>query len=124
MLKLRKRADKTGGEESRAADGSWPLAGVELVDDAPADHAFADTFVARAIRDGYLTFDEQTVATTDVDGVPYDRDPVVTGSTIVLHLTTGELRYRVLEHPGRYRDPDGSVRVSHEYRCKLERKGK
>lgn len=142
MLTLRKIADRSGAEPPRNKavgvndDGSpklenpalpydallepWPLAGVELQGEAPRDHSFADTFVARASSDGYLSFEGMRMASTEVDGVAYDRDPVVTGDAIVLDLTTGPLRYRVLEHPGRYKRADGRVEVVHEYRCVLE----
>lgn len=49
MLELRKRADKSGKQNK---DGSWPLTHVELVGDAPKQHNFANTFVARATADG------------------------------------------------------------------------
>ena len=118
MLELRKRADKTGPEPP--AGEPWPLAGVELVGEAPKSHNFADTFVARAMQDGYLEFEEMSIAATE----GYGRNPVVTGTAIVLHLAGGDLIYEVGEHPGRYDDagePSGK-RVTHEYRCKL-RKG-
>lgn len=141
MLTLRKRADRSKGERvvrfdeetgerklvNPATPGTdhepWPLAGVELVGDAPKQHNFADSFVARALRDGYLEFKNPRAEVTEVDGVQYSRNPVVTGDEIVLNLATGKLRYRVVEPPGRYRDKDGSVRESHEYRCRLVKGG-
>lgn len=117
MIEFRKRADKSG---ERLADGSWPLAGVELVGELDDWHGFADTFVARAHRDGWLEFENPTIASTEVGGIPYDRDPVVTGDVIVLKLAGGDVRYRVLEHPGRYLEADGKThRVTHEYACEL-----
>ncbi len=118
MLELRKRADKSGPAPDLEAGESWPLARVELVGEAPAQHNFADSFVARAIADGYLEFENARVATPE----GYARNPVLTGDAIVLHLSTGDLRYEVLEHPGRYVDPDepSGYRVTHEYRCRLE----
>lgn len=116
MLQLRKRADKTGDEPKDG--GAWPLARVELVGAAPKDHSFADTFVARAIADGYLELTNPRVTSTATTK-PYSRGPVVTGDEIVLHLHGGDLRYRVLEHPGRYPEQGGDDRETHEYRCRL-----
>lgn len=141
MLSLRKVADTSKGERvvrfdvetgerklvNPATEGNehepWPLASVELVGDAPAKHNFADSFVARAMQDGYLELANPRAEATEVDGVSYERSPVMTGDEIVLHLANGDVRYKVLEPPGRYRDDDGSVRVSHEYRCRLVKKG-
>jgi hypothetical protein len=102
----------------------WPLDRVELVGDAPKDHNFADSFVARASQDGYLEFTKPRVVSTEVDGKAYERNPVVTGDEIVLHLASGDLRYKVVEHPGRYREDDGTHRVTHEYVTRLVRSGK
>lgn len=141
MLELRKRADRTGKPvgvvyrdgQGRDVDATaakklnrlaseeglpepydkvhvWPLAGVELVGDAPADHNFADILVGRAVAEGWAEFVNPTVVTTD----GYERNPVVTGDQIVLHLDTGDLTYDIVDHPGRF---DGEVH--HEYRCKL-----
>jgi hypothetical protein len=125
MLELRKRADKTG---DAPGPRGWPITHVELVGDAPKEHNFADKFVSKALADGYLEFTNPRARASAVDnGVdPYDRDPVITGDQIVLHLADGDLVYDVLEAPGKYRDegePSG-WRVSHEYRCRLAGKGK
>lgn len=119
MLQLRIRADKTG-------DGPpWPLASVELVGDAPRDHNFADSFVTKGLAGQYLSFtNPRPVASVlPADVSPYERDPVITGDEIVLHLASGELRYKVLEHPGKHADESehSGWRVSHEYRCRLIR---
>ena len=123
MLQLRIRADKTGEQPE---SGRWPVDRVELAAEAPKDHNFADTFVARALADGYLEFENPRAVTSPVpEGVePYDRDPVITGDAIILRLHGGDLHYRVLEPPGKYADeaePSG-WRVSHEYQCRLARK--
>lgn len=120
MLELRIRADKTGEPDG---GGRWPIASVALVGDAPREHNFADTFVSRALADGYLEIVNPRAVSAQVPaGVqPYERDPVVTGDEIVLHLASGDLRYRVREHPGKFADEDepSGWRVSHEYRCRL-----
>jgi len=140
MLHLVKHADKTGPEPARnhpdktgalpsdelpagALLEPWPLDRVELVGDPPAEHNFSDSFVARALADGYLEFTNPRAASSPVPpGVSaYPRDPVITGDEIVLHLHGGPLRYTILEPPGKYPDdtePSG-WRVSHEYRCRL-----
>lgn len=149
MLQLRKLADRSGPEPARNKatgvddDGNpilenprlahgallepWPLAGVELIGDPPTEHNFADTYVARALSDGYLTIENARPHASPVPpGVqPYDRDPVLTGDEIVIKLVDGDLRYRILECPGKYPDESefSGWRVSHEYRCKLA-KGK
>ena len=120
MLELRKRADRAGEPDEH---GTWPLEAVELVGDAPRDHNFSDAFVARALADGYLELAEPRASSSKLppDVETYSRDPVISGKEIVLHLADGDLRYKVLEHPGKYADenePSG-FRVTHEYRCRL-----
>lgn len=116
MLHLVKHADRSGDQLD---DGSWPLSHVELIGDPPAVWGAADTFVARAAADGYLRFENMRIGTSEAGGVPYPRDPVITGDSIVLELEGGDLRYRVVEHPGRYLEADGSIREVHEYQCEL-----
>lgn len=145
MLQLRKLADKSGPEPPRnkaigvddegnpilenpqlehgAYLESWPFAGVELLAPAPAEHNFADKTVARAMGDGYLTIKKPRPHSSPVPpGVqPYERDPVLTGDEIVILTSSGKLRYRILECPGKYPDESecSGWRVSHEYRCEL-----
>lgn len=115
MLELRKRADKSGDEPEPGT--AWPLQHVEVTGDLPAKHNFADTFVARAIHEGYLSVENMRIGTT----VNYDRDPVITGDAFILHLVDGDVRYRIIDHPGRYADPDGGPDiVIHEYTCELD----
>jgi hypothetical protein len=123
MLELRKVADKPADaplldldENGVPKKGPWPLKHVELVGEAPANHNFADSFVAKALQDGYLSFEGMTL--TQSEG--YERNPVVTGKEIVLKLKGATLRYKIIEPPGRYEEDDGP-RVSHEYRCRLIR---
>lgn len=113
MLELRIRADKTGDPPEDG--GRWPLSHVEIVGDAPLLHNFADSFVGKAMADGYLEFEGMAAAVTE----GYSRNPVITGDVIVLRLATGDLRYEVIEHPGRYGDE-----VHHEYRCRLAPRAK
>lgn len=101
----------------------WPLKHAELVGDAPAEHGFADTAVARYMQDGFLTFKNMRAVFVEAGGKPYSRNPVLTGDEIVLDLKGKKLRYKVLEHPGRYEDDDGTVRETHEYTTKLVKGG-
>lgn len=121
MLHLRKRADR----EKPLKDGVYALKHVELVGDAPRLHNFADTFVQRASAEGWLEFKNPRAASTettiegrDPETKTYSRGLVMTGDEIVLKLKGRDLRYTVLEHPGRYKDGD-SDRETHEYRCRL-----
>jgi hypothetical protein len=143
MLELRKRADRSKGPNGKLyRDGAgndvpakvarslnkaakeagvrppyrevetYPLKHVELVGDAPAEHNFASSFVARAMGEGWLS---------------------LARGEIVLHLEGGDLRYTVVEPPGRYptgktvEGPDGEpideIRVSDEFVCELKGKG-
>ena len=145
MLELRKVADKSKGDrvtlqvappEETLEDGRvvidpsrieqrlvnpetpgfdhepWPLKHVELVGDAPDKHNFSDTVVAKYMQDGFLTIKNMRLATTE----NYERNPVITGDEFVLDLRGGKLRYKILQHPGRYNDGDGEY-VTHEYTC-------
>lgn len=127
MLELHKAADKSG---DRLADGTWPLLHVALIGEAPTEHGFSDLFVGRALSEGWGSFENMGLAVTSVerDGetLSYERNPVVRGDVFVLALAEaegpGELRYRVDEHPGIYEDDsEAGYRVSHEYRCRLEK---
>lgn len=131
-LFIRKRADKSGDQP---LDGqAWPLAHVELttpdgrraeLDEAPAEHNFADTLVAAGMTEGWIEVVNPRAAVTSTARGSYSRNPVVTGDELVLHLDQGDLRYEVLEHPGRYEqagegEDAGTVDVEHhEYRCRL-----
>lgn len=90
-LHLRKRADKTGPEPPRDADGNllqpWPLAGVEATAPLPDSHRFATSIVYRGIDEDWIT------TTTD------DAGDV---ATITLHLDDGDAVYRVDHQPGIY----------------------
>lgn len=116
-MRLTINADKSG---DRNPDGSWPIASVVVDGNAPAEHGFADTFVARALAAGYLSVENMQVVSTEVDGVAYDRNPVITGDAIVLDVEGGPLRYRIVRHPGRYQLADGSHEVIHEYETVLD----
>lgn len=99
----------------------WPLSHVELVGDVPDEHGFSDTLVARGLQEGWITFrPEPTLQHT----ARYERGAVVTGEELVVHAKPKDVRFRVVEAPGRYPDPDepAGYRVTHEYR--LERIGK
>ncbi len=120
MQTVRKHADRSGELNE---DGSWPLSHVSIVGDPEVEWGVSDTYVAKAVQEGWLSFENPTVLTTEVDGIAYSRGPVLTGSEVVLDVEGGELRYEVLEAPGRYRDPAGGVYVTHEYKLRL-RKGK
>lgn len=88
----------------------WPMAGIELVGDAPELHNFSDTFVGKAVADGYLSFENMSVHATE----GYERNPVVTGDAIVLQLDNVRLRYGIMQPPGKYEDE-----THNEYRCLL-----
>lgn len=138
-MQIRKRADKTvaptvttslivdpdSGEKFEVEEATYPFASAELIGEAPSEWLPSGTIIGRYLADGFVTFEGLRVSVTEAGGKPYGRNPVLTGDVLVLDLTTGKLRYRVLECPGRYQDPDGSVRVTHAYRLELiEGKGK
>lgn len=129
-LGLRKLADKSGKPPK---DGKpWPLAGTVLLTDPPKRHSFSADFVAReSSPDGGAWLEVEGMRLIMQSG--YDRNPVVAGDAIVLHVLEGRadakkkggkltVRYKIVEPPGRYADasePSG-FRVSHEYRVELE----
>ena len=115
MLELHIHADKSGDP---LEDGTWPIAGLEIIGETPEYHNFADTVVAKGIDGGYLRFEDMTLRSSE----GYDRNPVLSGSAIVLDTVDGEVHYEVLESPGKYADesePSG-IRVTHEYRTRLQ----
>lgn len=73
-LQLRKRADRTAEPDN---DGRFPLAGVELVGEAPAEHAFRYAWLFDAVREGWAE---------------------VSPDTVVLHLTGGDVTYRIVDN--------------------------
>jgi len=144
MLELRKYRDDDGAiavelvGSGRNADGSDNP-------DPPAEHGFADDYVLRGVEEGWFSFDNGRVETDKPVTAEVDGDEVVgtyggpehsgaiertqevrTGDAIILHLTGGDLRYKINERPGVYGTGDDEpadiqpYRVSHEYVCELE----
>jgi hypothetical protein len=105
----------------------WPIAGLDITSEKLDDeHGFSDQWVARMLGLGLVSFKDLQLVQTSimVDGQekPYDRGIVPTGSELILHTDShGDVRYKVVEHPGIYYDDDeySGYRVSHEYWCKL-----
>lgn len=123
-LVLRKRADKSGPEPDLAGGESWPLAGVELVGEAPKNAQLSTGYVAQGQMEGWIELEGFRVV-EDRAGIQ------VHAEAIVLKLVNGTLRYRVLENPGLIADPEGHPgracqyegceghRVEHQYTLKL-----
>ncbi len=99
----------------------WPLSHAELIGDAPEKHNFSDTVLAQYLQDDIAELKNPRLANTSVNGTAYSRNPVLTGDEIVLKLKGKKLRYKVLEHPGRYQDDSeaSGQRETHEYSCEL-----
>jgi hypothetical protein len=106
-LQLRKLADKAGDPPKKGEP--WPLAGIELIGEAPQAHHFGAEFLGRAALEGWLSLTE---------------------GKIVLHLTDGDLAYRIVRPPGRYTadgvppTPEqfaaGDFSVDNFFACELE----
>lgn len=152
-LTIRKLADKTTGERvtrydqetgakklvNPATDGDdhepWPLAGVEAVGEVPAEVDFPTHFVARGKAEGWITLEGEEVVHRP--GGPPDNVWAVThtmvqAQEIVLHLASGDVRYKVVHQPDKYvaegtdktKVSDelyaaGQTRVDYFYGCKL-----
>lgn len=115
-LRLRKHADKSG---DRNDDGSWPFAGLSIVDDQgrpvelpPKSIVLTPSKITEGISEGWLTAEganpvirpagpSQAVWASTHTGQPhvfihYDR--------IVLHTREGDVAYNVTHQPDKYAD--------------------
>ena len=89
-LRLRKLADRSGGEESkvrRPRDGKlvWPSAGIKVAT-APQQFDFNTKFMTDLMLEGYATRDAESFTIHDVDNdvvwdlAPTDRPDVFSGT--------------------------------------------
>lgn len=78
VLRLHKRADKSGDEPPRDDNGRltrpWPVGHVELEGDPPSLHEFATSFVQRGLREGWLSLSSHKIVLhlRDQDGDSVD----------------------------------------------------
>lgn len=120
-LRIRKRADKSGGtERPMSVTGEilpWPLAGIEIVGDPPDLAMFPtgttleSSFVRRGQAEGWLELEGLKVVyrpagppgQPELGGLP-DRLPheFHHADAIVIHTVDGDVRYRVTHQPDKY----------------------
>lgn len=106
-LRIRKRADKSGGTASLRADlpgappGTWPLAGVEIMGDPPERARLSQRLVAGGIHEGWIVADGEQVVHRP--GGPASNRWGQTHTFV--HYDALEIcghRYRVLHQPDKY----------------------
>lgn len=140
-LKIRKLADRSEGQREIAYDPvtgakllvnpatgqpePWPLAGVEIVDEAPVACKLPTTFVAGGVAEGWIELEGAQVVHRP--GGPAARPWQVThtfeqADAIVIHCLAGDVRYRVAHQPDKYDDPNepAGTRVDWFYGVELE----
>lgn len=84
---------------------AWPLAGVELVGEAPKRTRVSTTYIAKGRSEGWIDVEGETIV--HKPGGP-DVEPwrvthtFVHLDTVVFKLADGELRYRVTRQPDKY----------------------
>lgn len=121
-LEVRIRADKTGPDPEEGQ--SWPIAGLEIVGDPPAEFDLPANWVRRMADRGLAKLENMKVVERpsapdpdEVDGSAAVSDAHLLSDSaphkflhadaIVLDTTThGEVRYRVLAQPDKYVDSD------------------
>lgn len=144
-LRVRKLADRSGGEAAKWADlpgappGTWPLAGVRVEGDVPPTCRLPASWVARGIAEGWLLGEghETVVRPSGPANAPWrpDKQPHVFHhyDTLVLKTEAGDIKYEVIHQPDKYAaegDDDtpvtdemyaaGQTRVDHFYDVRLE----
>ncbi len=155
ILRIRKVADTSSGERVvrydqmtgekllvDPADGAvrpWPLAGVRLEGAAPAETSAGTSWVAEAIREGWLVGEGERVVHRPggPDGNRWAKTHTfVHYDALVLRTLDGDVRYRVTHQPDKYADPGdddtpvtdeayaaGATRVDHFYGLALVTEG-
>lgn len=131
ILTVRKHADSSVGERVKRWDPDtgesflvnpatgarepWPLLGVSIVGDPPAETTVASAFVDRARSEGWLSLENEraVVRPAGPPGQPYAKQHTfVHADAVVLHLMDGDLRYRVTRNPDKWHDgPEGTDAV-------------
>jgi hypothetical protein len=101
---------------------AWPLLGVVIEGEAPAQCRVSTTFVNRGVAEGWISLENQNV-THEPGGPPQNPWAVthtfIAADAIVLHTVGAETRYRVTHNPGKYVEGDG-MRVDWFYDLELE----
>lgn len=143
-LVLRKHADKTG---DRLDDGSWPSAGVSIVDhdraaaDPPQSIILTPGKIAEGVREGWASTEGDTPVVRPAGPTMADWNSSHTGTPhvfihldrVVLHTREGDVAYKVTHQPDKYVDSDnprekvtaekyaaGNTRVDNFYLLELE----
>lgn len=141
ILQVRKRAHKPEGEVrikmfdentgepklvNPATPGTlhepWPLAGVVCEGPPPEKTACGMSWLRQAISEGWAELHDQEVHHAPA-GPPEDpwrsSHTFYTGSRVVFHFDDGDVRYRILENPGKYTDAE-PPRVEWRYLLELD----
>jgi hypothetical protein len=115
LMVVRKVADKTG---EKLSGGSWPMAGIELVDPPDACNVPVG-WVDKAVAEGWITLEGARMVNRP--GGPAD-DPtrVIHKFThidaLVIDTIDGEVRYRVVHQPDKYvADGDDDTPMTDEH---------
>lgn len=143
MLVIRKLADKSTGTRVQMYDPitgekrlvnpetpgtthePWPLAGIQIEGEIPSNPCPAMDWVARAVAEGWIELENEGVE--HAPGGPENNQwavthTFVTADAITIKTVDGDVRYRVVQNPGKYDDenePSGK-RVDWSYHLELE----
>ena len=155
LLRIRKVADTTTGERvvrfdqltgerllvdpSDGAVRAWPLAGVRVEGGPPAETSVGTSYVAEAIREGWIVGEGERVVHRPggPDGNRWAKTHTfVHYDALTLRTLDGDVRYRVTHQPDKYADPGdddtpvtdeayaaGATRVDHFYGLALVTEG-
>lgn len=122
-LSVRKLADKSVGTrvsrfdpetgerilvnpETNAAE-PWPLAGVEIVDEAPRYTRVPVSWVAKGRAEGWITLEGEEVVHRPggpVENLWGTTHTFVHADALVIHTVDGDVRYEVVHQPDKYAD--------------------
>lgn len=91
QLTIRKLADRPDDPDARPP---YPLRGVQVVGEPPAEHAFKYAYLATAAGEGWATFGADTVVLHTVDGDVTYRITERTASGVVVELEKSSGRKR------------------------------
>lgn len=126
-LRIRKLADRSGGEQAKLADlpgsppGTWPLAGIVIDGDPPEVAVIPMAWVRRGHEAGWLELENARVVQRPAgpaDDPTRDLHTFTHADTIIIHADGGDIRYRVTHQPDKYHvDADDAEVTKQAYRA-------
>lgn len=86
----------------------WPLAGIEIVGDAPSYTHVGTSWVAKGKAEGWITLEGEEIVhrpsgpSDNVWGAP--AHTFVQAEALIIHTVDGDVRYKVVHQPDKYAD--------------------